>query len=231
MLSTEEFADWSKGLVLFLHLTTRVKSDPDQSLLRDKGFSGFPSLAILDASGELLSKHPLGKRDLGSVVAMAEQAEAFAKLRAKAEAGDTKAKARVLVSKLEMNLLTHADGCALFETLSASMTGEQREQAELFLITREFTEAEQALRGDGPASSDYFEARKQLILRFFADGKIPTGIKAPSFLSTVMRHAETQGDVKMYERALEALIDRVGDRETYYTSMIKRARERLEKMR
>jgi hypothetical protein len=46
-----------------------------------------------------------------------------------------------------------------------------------------------------------------------------------------MRHAETQGDVKMYERALEALIDRVGDRETYYTSMIKRARERLEKMR
>ena len=230
MLSTEAFADWSKDLVLFLHLTTRVESDPDQTLLRDKGFSSYPSLAILDASGELLSKHPLGKRDLRSVQTMAGRAEAFAKLSAKAKAGDTKAKVQVLIGKLEMNMLSHADGCAQTEDLYPSMTGEQRERAELFLVTREFTEAEQALRNAEPASSNYFDARKQLILRFFAKGKIPTGIKAPSFLSTVMRHAETQGNIKMYERALEALVDRIGDRELY-ASMIKRARERLEKMR
>ena len=48
MLSSDEFAAWSEDRILFLHVTSRVETDKHQTLLKDKGFSGFPSVAFMD---------------------------------------------------------------------------------------------------------------------------------------------------------------------------------------
>ena len=60
MLSAPDFAAQMTGAVLFLHVTSRVKSDPHQDLLREKGGRGFPYLAVLDPRGEVLA-HPASR--------------------------------------------------------------------------------------------------------------------------------------------------------------------------
>ena len=56
MLSTEEFAKWSDKVVLFLHNTSRVDSEPYPNLLYEMGGIGFPTVSYLDAEGRLRSE-------------------------------------------------------------------------------------------------------------------------------------------------------------------------------
>ena len=49
--STEEFVDCGEQAVLFLHVTSHVKADPDQNLLEEKGGRGFPHLVVMDDLG------------------------------------------------------------------------------------------------------------------------------------------------------------------------------------
>ncbi len=81
MLSSDEFAKWSADKLLFLHVTTRVDTDKYQTLLRDKGFRGFPSLAFLDAEGEVIAKHS-GPRTLEGVKATSASAKKYLGLQA-----------------------------------------------------------------------------------------------------------------------------------------------------
>lgn len=57
LFSTDEFQNWGKkNVVLFASVMTRIDGREHDALLRDYGFRGFPSMAILDASGEALTK-------------------------------------------------------------------------------------------------------------------------------------------------------------------------------
>ena len=56
MFSTDEFKEWTKKVIPFAHITTRVPGDPDQGLLYEKGGRGFPTLAFLDADGHMVAK-------------------------------------------------------------------------------------------------------------------------------------------------------------------------------
>ena len=56
MLSTEEFATWSKKVVLFLHNTSRCDDEPYPNLLKEKGGNGFPTMSYLAADGRLMTQ-------------------------------------------------------------------------------------------------------------------------------------------------------------------------------
>ena len=55
-LSDPAFGPWAKSVVPFLHVTTRIAGRKYDGLLGEKGFRGFPSLAFMDAEGNILAK-------------------------------------------------------------------------------------------------------------------------------------------------------------------------------
>jgi hypothetical protein len=55
-LSDPAFPEFAKTVVLFLHNTSHVDDEPYPTLLREKGFTGFPSLCFMDAEGRVLAK-------------------------------------------------------------------------------------------------------------------------------------------------------------------------------
>jgi hypothetical protein len=55
-LSTAEFREFAKDLVLFCHITTRVPGDKYQSLLHAVGGKGFPTLVFMDGMGKVVGE-------------------------------------------------------------------------------------------------------------------------------------------------------------------------------
>ena len=56
VLSTPEFKKFSEKHVMFLNIMTRIRGYPDDDLLRAVGGRGFPTLVVLDSSGEVVAK-------------------------------------------------------------------------------------------------------------------------------------------------------------------------------
>ena len=60
VFSTTEFQSWGKNnAVLFAATMTKIEGRKDDELLRTYEFRGFPSMAILDAKGEAITKKKL----------------------------------------------------------------------------------------------------------------------------------------------------------------------------
>ena len=65
VFSTKEFREFARDVVLFYHLTTHVKGDKDQDLLRFMSDRvAFPTVLYLTPKGEFLHKHA-GERTVG----------------------------------------------------------------------------------------------------------------------------------------------------------------------
>lgn len=55
-LSSAEFKEFGKKVVLFCHITTRVPGDPYPDLLREKGGRGFPTFYFMDPTGKVVAE-------------------------------------------------------------------------------------------------------------------------------------------------------------------------------
>jgi hypothetical protein len=64
LLSTPEFTAFTKKVIPFLHVTTRIEGRANDGMLSEKGGTGFPTLMFLDAKGEILGKP--GGRDVAA---------------------------------------------------------------------------------------------------------------------------------------------------------------------
>ena len=87
MFSKQDFQDWGKqNAVLFAAVMTKIEGRKNDDLLRTYGFSGFPSMAILDADGEAITKRV--PRDLFSMQNIVAAAPDYVKLKAAEQAGE-----------------------------------------------------------------------------------------------------------------------------------------------
>lgn len=77
-LSTAEFREFAKDLVLFCHVTTRVPGDKYQSLLHAVGGKGFPTLVFMDGMGKVVGEVDVGE---GPTVALFRTVHANVKKR------------------------------------------------------------------------------------------------------------------------------------------------------
>ena len=91
---------------------TKIEGRKDDSLLSTYGFRGFPSMAILDASGEAITKSV--KRDLPSMKTAVNAAGAYVKLKAKVDAGEQYDKKAWFLAQMGLGMLSpdEAKGCA-----------------------------------------------------------------------------------------------------------------------
>src|SRR5687768_3533771 len=108
-LSDPGFPEFAKSVVLYLHNTSRVEGVKYDDLLRVKGFNSFPTLAFMDAEGEVLTSQvprsvsgfqqtAAALRELGEL----RKAEKEGKL-----AGD--AAARLLLAQIDLGTVEPAE--------------------------------------------------------------------------------------------------------------------------
>jgi len=94
--------------VLFVHNTSQVEDEPYPKLLQEKGFGGFPSLAFMDADGNVVVKP--AARSVSSfeetLTKASEQMKRRHELTAKAKAGDAAAQKDLFLMDLELGGMT-----------------------------------------------------------------------------------------------------------------------------
>ncbi len=139
-LSGDEFGDFASKVVLYLNVTSHVKTDADQDLLGAKGGSGFPYLVFLAADGKILAKHNYPRpRTADGFGETLEEAEAAVALRAKAAGGDADAVREVFGQDLEYGNLTAKEATAAVAGMK-NLAAEDKARYDGLIANLEFRE-------------------------------------------------------------------------------------------
>lgn len=200
-----------------LHVTTHVKTDPDQDLLGEKGGNGFPYLCILDSEGRVLAQHE-GARTAEGFGETMKTAQEFADLRKKAEGGDAAAQAEVFDKDLELNNLKAADAKAAIAKMK-DLSDEKKKAYESKIvglevqdIMMEFNKAAQDIaQGDKAAGKKVQAAAGRKFIEMKKAGHVPEDEQhMQPFWIFIMEAAEEAKDAALYEEALKPLKEKFG---------------------
>ena len=126
-------------MVLFVHNTSHVKTDPYDNLLREKGFGGFPTVAFLTSDGSIAGVVE-GKRTIEGFNEALTKAQTYAKdVIAKAQAGDAAASKQLLLDNIKRGSMKLADAKKAAASVK-DLTAAEKAQVESGLVNLEFNE-------------------------------------------------------------------------------------------
>lgn len=186
-------------MVLFVHNTSHVKTDPYDNLLREKGFGGFPTVAFLTSDGSIAGVVE-GKRTIEGFNEALTKAQTYAKdVIAKAQAGDAAASKQLLLDNIKRGSMKLADAKKAAASVK-DLTAAEKAQVESGLVNLEFNEITATVK----SQADMPDAGRKLVA-MKAAGRIPTGRSASSFWNFIMAAAEKDKDVKLAEEVVEAV--------------------------
>ena len=124
-LITDEFVEFSKEVVPFLHVTTRIEGRENEDLLQRKGGSGFPYFAVLDPQGGLIAQHQ-GARTVEGFRETIGKGREFMDLAAKAASGDEQAIIGFAIREAQLGRIDYAE--VQQRTAGLTLTPEQQAQ-------------------------------------------------------------------------------------------------------
>ena len=193
MLSTDEFAQWSDKVVLFLHNTSHCKDDKYDSLLFEKGGNGFPTMSYLGADGRLLTQ-------VGHVTPVAEleaayqNLHAWQQLKADVAGGDTARAKELFLMEVEHGYATFAEAQA--RSREVKLSGDERIAVEQQLVNLEFRDILRSTPRDAMAQGGAkFHAMLQR-------GRVPNSSQITSYWQYMFAHAAAKRNVPLYENIL-----------------------------
>ena len=233
LFSSPEFAEWSKSYVIYVHISTRIEGRKDEGLFREKGFTGFPTLAFLDTNGDLTAKHA-GSRVIPELDKTAKKSTAYSALRSKAKVGDKAASQHLFIADLELGRYGFASGSLRLAVLRKQMSKSLQEKANQLLIDTQYKELRSRLSKDLRAGLDRQEYSKRyqaMNVDFYQAGRLPSGSTAMSILMGVMRSGSQNKDEALLSAALEEFKVRAATQATYaryvsrYEDMLTQLRE------
>ena len=150
-----------------MHLTTHVEGDKYQGLLKEKGFGGFPTLAFMDAEGNVLTQQ--GERSVKGFTHTLNTLKAWQAAKKKAEAGDKDGKKELFLAELGLGKLKAADARAQLKGLEG-------------LSKDEIAKAEDGIHGleikeitDGARTPEAMAKAAAKLLEMHKAGTIPPG--------------------------------------------------------
>jgi hypothetical protein len=200
--STPEFKEFSKKVVPFMHVTTRIEGRKDEDLLSEKGGNGFPYIIFMDDEGGVLAVQ--GDRSVaGFEKTLTDKVQRFLDLRAKAKAGDP-------VAQIDFTLLEGDLGRISFEEVQNR------------LKDKKLSDEQKAMLGDVELgamiaelnkSKDQAEAKPRMkkIADTFASGRLPRDTeKKMTFLQVTLSYAVSEENPDLAEKAygpLKALFE------------------------
>ena len=201
--------------MLFTHVTSQVADEPYPNLLSEKGRNSFPSIAVLDATGELLAVHE-GPRDIAGFEKTVAKAREFAPLLAKAAAGDKAARKQVLLTRVRWKAIAPDELRRQADELELSADEKAQIAAGLtdleLLHVRRLKDPNEALA---------------MLRRIHDEGRVPaSGTPQLMFWNYWLTHADALGDATEYRRAFIELEKLAAD-EPRYAKRLEDARKRL----
>ncbi|MCA8941807.1 MAG: hypothetical protein KDB80_04540, partial [Planctomycetes bacterium] len=226
-LSEQAFKDWSKDVVLFCHITSRVDSDPYQDLLGKKGGQGFPHFAVMNGEGKVLKVHQ-GARDVDgfrdSVAEATETSVRLGNLAAAAAKGDKAAAKELFFLQLELGHLEY--GQAVEASKQLDLSDEEKSGLKGRLATLKVNEVLSGIK----TRDEFMTVAAPAFVKMADEGEIPTNedLLQPFWISQ-MDWAEQEKDVRVFRRALEVLEKMFGDNPRA-KRFFDRRREVLEKL-
>jgi hypothetical protein len=180
VFSDKDFQKWGKqDVVLFASVMTRIEGREDDALLSDYGFRGFPSLALLDSEGEMVTKE-IG-RDLYSMQAVSAAAPLYNKIKPKVDAGEDYDKAAWFMARLGMGELKLAD--VQKEIPNLKLSEQQQKSAETQILMLELDDLMQKLR----SRALEMDAAGDLVYGYYMKGRrLPAGAALASFFDQML---------------------------------------------
>lgn len=196
MLSSQDFEGRTAGAVLFLHVTSRVKTDPHQELLREKGGRGFPYLAVMDAEGEVIATPAV--RTIASFESVIGKAARYLQLVQRDADGDEDVEFDLFVSRMELGLLTYKQARSGKSKLRG-LTEEQKDALAVSLLELQVTEVCRSMR----SNKDRVQAGAQFY-RMWRKKSVPRDREvAGSFYEQITYFAEKQKNIKLFREAMD----------------------------
>ena len=211
MFSKTDFQAWGKqNAVLFAAVMTKIDGRKDDELLRTYEFTGFPSMAILAADGEAITKSV--PRDLYSMSNIVAAAPAYAKLSAADEAGDEVDQKQWLMARLGMGMIKAEEANELIA--STGISGEMKTKAEGMAFVLEMGELSGSVRGRGVTAEDKMAACEAVYEAFKAGKRLPDGCSAEAFVDDMLIDAAKSSKDKAafahaYERVKARHVEQV----------------------
>jgi hypothetical protein len=227
VLSTDEFKTFAGEYVMFAHVTTRIEGREHDDLLSLKGFGGFPSLAAMDADGNIIAKLT-GSRDVTGFREMMAAGARYEEIRARPDKS-LEDEVFLLTHDIEMG---NADLPSARARAGALVGLDEVQQRKLDGM---LTDLEiRALLGQPRSQEEADELARKAGAAFaemWAQGREPTSDETTqAFYILILGQAETTQDVALFERALAKLHERFDDMPGI-GSFFKAQEERLGKLK
>jgi len=209
-LSDEAFPKFAEKYVVFMHITTRIEGEKYDKLLSEKGGTGFPYLAYLDADGNVIAKHE-GQRTVDGFETTAGKAREFLELKKKAEGGDKAARIDLLKKQIEFRHFDSLEAKKRVEAMADLDEATKKDLLEKIVALKIYEilgtiTADKATRA--AAGKKYNEMRLA--------GEIPNGERELQyFWMFILEYAESIKDVKLYEDGVKAVEAAFGAKANY----------------
>lgn len=227
MFSKKDFQTWgNQNAILFAAVATKIEGRKDDALLRDYGFRGFPSMAILDAEGTAITKKV--PRDLYSMSNIVAAAPAFVKLSADIEAGNEVDQKQWLMAQLGMGRIKAEEAKA--QIASTGLSGETLARAETMLFVLEMAELAGSTRSRKATEEDKMAACQAVYDAFKTGKRLPLGSAPESFVDDMLIDAaKSNKDSQAFTHAFERVKARHLERIKSMKGYLPRYRADLEK--
>jgi len=217
VFSKKDFQDWGKeNAVLFAAVMTKIEGRKDDELLRTYGFRGFPSMAVLDADAEAITKTV--PRDLHSMQKIVGAAPGYMKLAAALDAGQKVDAAAWFMARLRLGMFSTAE--AKEEFAKVRLAGDVKDEALQSMFVLDMTELQRQARQRDATAEDRMAACEAVYAAFKAGRRLHAGAPPESFVDDMLIDAaKSNGDKDAfgyaYERVKQRHMKRIKDMEGF----------------
>ena len=183
----------------YLNVATHLDNVPYDKLLQEKGFRGYPTLAFMDAEGNVIGKP--NDRTVAAFASSRDALMAIGEVRARAEAGDKKAAIELLFLEFALGEIKADALEAGVATLAEHATPAQLAEAKQIgldaLIYQLYVESYQDPESDAGLK----------LLDMLEMGQMPTpgSMSCSVFWSAIGEEARTMADTELLRRVVKGI--------------------------
>ena len=234
MFSKKDFQDWAKGgnAIVFAAVMTKIDGRENDGLLRDYGFRGFPSLAILDSTGKAITKKV--DRSLESMSTVTKASKRYVTMKAKVDAGEDYNKGAWFMTRLKMGQIEVAAAKEEMGNLQLREKQTTRANNMIFAMELEGMLNKQRAqmrrpRGRGQAQDAAAPRGEKLDIEGFVYKSFQSGKRIPKghgilgfFDSHLIEAGKKNSDAKAFLFSYERVRKTIAARIAQYKNLVKR---------
>jgi len=209
-----EFADYSRNVVLFIHISTRIPGEANGTLFAEKGGNAFPTLMVMDKDGNVLARQ-CGERSMRVVRDVVAEGQGFKALIDRCtpqpvQSGDGKVsecsaspeeRYECLCKQIQYGHFAPDVARARVKDLG-NLSADRKGWFEAAIVSRECQMALLEIR-KAPDERGQYQAAEKLVQMKKA-GHIPSDSNVFPFWEWVMAVARANQDIALYEDGLIA---------------------------